>query len=353
MSQESPKRTGMRVRNRIILTVILAVVIIAAGIAFYLYQLVNKDVIALGAPSDELTFMSNAEGTWDILIMNPDGDIVNITAENDEGDDDYFPSWAFQSDMVNFITDRSGVIGAGQVEPDGNDLRELSEVEAVMATIGTGRLDWDPQWSPDGTMIYFATLRDFRLEIYSMVNDGSSDVTRLTETSGLIRSWFMSVSPTGEQIAFISSREGNENIYVMDVDGENLMQLTTDPADDFKPAWSLDGEQILFISERETPLTDGTPDLYIMNADGSDMRPFGEDDIFSGNPMYNADATQVAYMSNEEGFWNIYAMDINGENVLRLTENDADYMYPVWRPIPLDEESDVAPDAEQTEQAEG
>ena len=345
MSQESPKRTSMSVRNRIIITIILVIVIIGAGIALYLYQLVNQDVIPLGAPSDELTFMSNAEGTWDILIMDSDRNIVNITADNDEGDDDYFPSWAFQSDMVNFITDRSGEIGAGQVEPNGNNLQQLSEVEAVMATIGTGRLDWDPQWSPDGSMIYFATLRDFRLEVYAMVNDGSSDVTRLTETSGLTRNWFMTVSPDGEQLAFISSREGNENVYVMDVDGENLMQLTTDTADDFKPVWSLDGEQILFISEREIRLSAGTPDLYIMNADGTDMRPFGEDEIFSGNPMYNADATQVAYMSNEEGFWNIYVMDIDGENVLRLTENDADYMYPVWRPTRLEDN--------ETEQTEG
>jgi Tol biopolymer transport system component len=259
----------------------------------------------------------------------------NLSAEGDF--QDYFVSWAFDGQRVNFLSNRAGGLSAAQVNPDGTNLRGLSVVEAIGATILDGRLDWDPSWSPSdeagGIRTLWASLRDFNLEIY--VGDASAqNGVRLTNDAA--RDWFMSWSPDGSRIAFSSDRAGNEDIYLMNADGSDLTQLTTHEATDLYPVWSLDGEHILFVTERDGLLEDGILTLYIMNPDGSDQRPLGVAEVFEGDPTYSADGQAMAYMSNEAGDWNIYVMNADGSGVRRVTEGDADEMFPVWRPVPAE-----------------
>ena len=71
-------------------------------------------------------------------------------------------------------------------------------------------------------------------------------------------------SPDGAKIAFISERDGNFEIYVMNANGSGQTNLTNNAAYDSQPAWSPDGAKIAFTSER-----DGNGETYVMNADGS------------------------------------------------------------------------------------
>jgi Tol biopolymer transport system component len=68
-------------------------------------------------------------------------------------------------------------------------------------------------------------------------------------------------------IAFQTDRDGNSEIYLIDVDGSHLRNVTDHAAEDRYPAWSPDGSQLVFQSER-----DGNRELYIMNADGSEVK---------------------------------------------------------------------------------
>ena len=70
-------------------------------------------------------------------------------------------------------------------------------------------------------------------------------------------------SPSGQKIVFVSTRDGNKEIYVMDPDGEHQLRLTNNKRDDNYPAWSPDGQQIVFVSRR-----DGNFEIYVMNSDG-------------------------------------------------------------------------------------
>ena len=69
-----------------------------------------------------------------------------------------------------------------------------------------------------------------------------------------------------QRIVFASNRDGDWDIYSMDVNGNNLLQLTDHPASDEYPACSPDGRRIAFTSERGV-----TPDLYVMDSDGSNV----------------------------------------------------------------------------------
>ena len=66
------------------------------------------------------------------------------------------------------------------------------------------------------------------------------------------------------KIAFVSDRDGNREIYVMNADGSNQTRVTNNPALDYAPSWSPDGTKIAFYSRR-----DGNREIYVMSADGS------------------------------------------------------------------------------------
>lgn len=127
----------------------------------------------------------------------------------------------------------------------------------------TDKLDFAPQWSPDGNKIAFESRRDGDLEIYVMDQDGKNAVN-VTKTPGADRDFRW--SPDSGRLAFVSNRDGNPEIYVVNADGKNPIRLTHNTADDEGPRWSHDGHEILFTSN-----VDGNYDLYEMAPDGSNQ----------------------------------------------------------------------------------
>ena len=77
-------------------------------------------------------------------------------------------------------------------------------------------------------------------------------------------------APTTAKIAFMTARDGNRDIYLMNPDGSKMERITRHRAMDVSPRWSPTGEQILFASDRDRfPFS---WDLYLMDADGSNVR---------------------------------------------------------------------------------
>ena len=87
-------------------------------------------------------------------------------------------------------------------------------------------------------------------------------ITRLTHNDS--KDTFPAWAPDRRRIAFVSDRDGNDEIYVMNVDGSGVTRLTDNNAEDHVPAWSPDGRRIAFVSDR-----DGNNEIYVMNANGS------------------------------------------------------------------------------------
>ncbi|MBZ0286829.1 MAG: hypothetical protein K8I30_04385 [Anaerolineae bacterium] len=298
-------------------------VVIAVAALILGFRFAQPPTVPRGTPNGELLLLSNRDGNWEIYTLDAQGEMLNLS--NDETGD-YFGSWAFDGQQVNFLSARTGEMGPTQVQADGSSPRSLTILSAVTTLFFEGRTDWDPQWSPDGTRLTWASVRDLNLEIYSMDASGDPDsVTRLTDHPG--RDWFPAWSPDGMRVLFNSDRDSNENLYLSD-GSSDPRALTDNPADDIRGVWSLDGSQILFVSERERSLTDGFLDLYLMDADGNDERPFAG--TFEGGLTRAPDGSQNAYMSNREGRWHIYVT--SGDDVRRVTDGDADYLFPAWKP---------------------
>ena len=178
--------------------------------------------------------------------------------------------------------------------------------------------------SIDPRQIAFTSSRDGNDEIYVMNADGSG-VTRLTDHPG--RDTSPDWSPDGRQIAFTSERDGNDEIYVMNADGSGVTRLTDHPARDTSPDWSPDGGQIAFTSER-----DGNLRIYVMNADGSGVTRLTDNHGWDTSPDWTPDGGRIAFASYRDRNWEIYVVNADGSGVTRLTDHPELDWDPAWSP---------------------
>ncbi len=188
-----------------------------------------------------------------------------------------------------------------------------------------------PAWSPDGRKLAFVSERDGNSEIYVMNADGSAQ-ENLTEqpASDSHPSW----SPNGRKLAFVSRRDGNSEIYVMNADGSGLRNLTRTPSADRDPAWSPDGRAIAFVQECMPRPGDprwrcGGTYLYVVNADGSGLRRLTTVRGHALNPSWSADGKTIRY-----GGYLVYA-DGSGSKKLheaRIWTNRNIALDGVWSP---------------------
>ena len=118
----------------------------------------------------------------------------------------------------------------------------------------------------------------------------------------------------------MSDRDGNSEIYVMNVDGTGLTRLTDDPAVDVYPAWSPDGSRIAFTSTR-----DGHNNIYVMNADGTGVTQLTTSTGSVGSQAPAWCGTRIAYMSDDffRSFPDVYVMNDDGSGQTRLTLDNA------------------------------
>jgi Tol biopolymer transport system component len=151
--------------------------------------------------------------------------------------------------------------------------------------------------------IAFVSNRDRDWEIYVMNADGTAQ-TRLTHLPSMDTGpvW----SPDGTRTAFSSNSSGGD-VYVTNADGSNLTRLTSDPANDGDPSWSPDGKRIAFSSNR-----DGQYEVYVMNADGSAQTRLTAGLANNGGPKWSPDGSHIAYWSSVDGTESVYLMNADG-----------------------------------------
>lgn len=174
-----------------------------------------------------------------------------------------------------------------------------------------------------GTILYASTPQNVRKwDLFTIDADGSG-LRQLTDTPEGERhpSW----SPDGQKILFTSgSVMTNIDIFVMDADGGNRRRLTEHPERDRRAVWSPDGETIAFVSQR-----DGSVSIWLMDPDGGNMRKLVE----GRSPAWSPDSQKITYTSsaiddNDE----IYIIDADGSNQLRLTNNKKYDWFSAWSP---------------------
>jgi Tol biopolymer transport system component len=242
--------------------------------------------------------------------------------------------------------------GEDSIEP--RCLANIRQVTSGLVKAGEG------YFSPDGqTIVYQAQPLDYPFyQIYTQPLAGGRPKRISTGRGRTTCSYF---SPDGKRILFASShldskldeteaaeRKQQEadkkagvrrrykwdfdpytDLFEADLDGNILRQLTNTPGYDAEGAYSKDGKQIAFCSDR-----DGDPDIYLMNADGSNVRQITNAPGYDGGPFISPDGKWIIFRSDRKKpeWLQIYVIGLDGKNETQLTDTQGVNWGPYWHP---------------------
>lgn len=159
--------------------------------------------------------------------------------------------------------------------------------------------------------IAFITSNEGELDIY-VLDDNGQNLRRLTQNTGYNSQ--PAFSPDGSRIVFVSDRDGDNEIYIMNSDGTHQKRLTDNPANDYHPSFSPDGKQIVFVSTRDVR---GPARPYLMNIDGSNVREVTLGGARRGGqyPNFGGPAGRLVFSGGV-----VFIADNNGAQVRRVTQ---------------------------------
>ena len=240
------------------------------------------------------------------------------------------------------VTDKKGNVASVRVsvspiafQSDRDDPDGVLDAIYLMDADGQNQTRLDegiqPALSPDCTKIAFVSGRDGDPEIYVIGVDGQN-LTQLTH-NGVSDSW-PDWSPDGSKIVFASDRDGPSHVYVMDSDGQNAIPLTNSALGDYEPAWSPNGTQIAFVSQRDRDVVGvGGEEIFVMQANGENPTRLTDDDL-NVLPTWSPNGAKIAFQSFRDNAVAIWLMDVDGQNQTRLTYNTgiASSVEPAWSP---------------------
>jgi serine/threonine protein kinase len=205
--------------------------------------------------------------------------------------------------------------------------------QTITATVSTTPLPTAIPLGGDSGRIAFSSNRTGSIQIWSMDVSGGS-LTQLTNLSdGACQpAW----SPNGQQLAFISPCRAKHDvyagssIYIMNADGSDIhsLPIPPDPAGDFDPAWSPDGQRIAF-----TSLRTGEQHIYVYNLTTSALSQVTKGpDAKDGQPAWSPSGTQLVFVRTSI-FSQIWVVGDDGQNQLQFSlSGPVNDLYPVWSP---------------------
>jgi len=135
------------------------------------------------------------------------------------------------------------------------------------------------------------------------------------------------ISPDGKKVAFSVSHLGNVDLWVMNLDGSDLLRVTRHPSVDTNPSWAPGGNAILYTSDRT-----GAPQIYRMDADGLNNQRVTYENPYNDSAAWNPHYDYITYVSRFDNDFDIFVMDLKTSKNYRLTYREGSNEDPCWSP---------------------
>ena len=237
---------------------------------------------------------------------------------------------AFVNALIKYYTGEEGVFGTRilYAAQGKNNFRTIQAFDTDGYGISTYKvppaINVMPEWGPEGSVL-FTQLSTKSDNIYRYDPDGT--LTQLTYFEG----WASGADycPKTGKIAFTGAREENGNIFIMNADGTDVVQLTDLPNNiQTSPSFSPDCKRIAFVSDYS-----GKPQIYIINVDGSGMRRITWVGNYNTTPDWSPKGDLIAFTARDErNVFDIFTINVNTGEVLRLTQDQGHNKEPSWSP---------------------
>jgi TolB protein len=247
----------------------------------------------------------------DVWTINADG--TDLTRLTHSPAFEFDPSWSPDGTQIAYRSDRGDESEIWIMNADGTGQRRLAA-------------GLSPAWSPDGLSIAYASPGDIpcppgrgpRCTGISIMNADGSGQHRVPHTDG---GEYPSWSPDGKRIAFNSNLSGDHLMYIVDVDGSHVVDLSR-VGEGWQVDWSPDGRSILFTSHRDHP--DNYTDVYEMRPDGSAVRRLTHNRAYT--PAWSPDGDSIVLSAP-----GLFIMDPDGSDVIALdTPGVGETSLPDW-----------------------
>ena len=161
-----------------------------------------------------------------------------------------------------------------------------------------------PAWSPDGTRLAYVSFEGQSSAVYvqTLTSGARERVSARTGINGA-PAW----SPDGSRLAItLSQRDGNVDIFVLELAKHELLRVTDDPAIDTEPNWAPDGRSLYFTSDRA-----GRPQVYqIVLASGERPKRITFEGAYNARPRVSPDGKQLAVVTLDQGAYRIAVVDV-------------------------------------------
>ena len=161
--------------------------------------------------------------------------------------------------------------------------------------------------------IVVASSRSGRFQLYAADRSNLAQLRKIVDDSGSALD--PAYSPDGSRLAFVSTRDGNSEVYVMDADGSNATRLTRDPQVDGRPAFTADGQAVVFHSPRT-----GHQQIFIVGLDGQSPKQLTQEPASNSQASVSPDGETIAFVSTREGNYDIWLMSKDGANQRAFTK---------------------------------
>lgn len=270
---------------------------------------------------NKIVFYSGRLGNNEIYIMSAEGDTPSNLTNNVA--DDFCPAVSPDDTQVAFVSNRNGIDNIFLMSIYGEYTTQITDSITPVT---------QPSWSPDGSKILYTVDYTEYSEIWVVNSDGSNP-TRLTSND--FRDERPFYSPAMDSILFMSNREGKYRIYLMDIDGTNQRKLLIPSLDESNdhfvfPQWHPDGSKIVYSLN---DLVNRTASIHVVDIDGTNDVALTDESGRNEDPAWSSDGQWIIFQSERDGNFEIYMMYHDGSIQQRLTQNSAWDGWPSWASV--------------------